>query len=87
MSKIVKVFFIVASLGPALYASKEVACKCNNKTVTTPDCGVCGSEGGKMEKTQTGVSCFCENELKFREISCEEACAQNNGWSGEFVDQ
>lgn len=87
MSKIFYLILAMSSLCGGIYASKEVGCKCMNKTIQSPECGPCGSESGKMEKSGTTVACFCDNNLKFKETSCEEVCADNGGWSGEFVDQ
>ncbi|MBA2307063.1 hypothetical protein H0W26_02935 [Candidatus Dependentiae bacterium] len=87
MVKLLHVLCVVGGLFFGVHASKEVACKCNNKTIQIPDCGMCGSESGKMEKTGTGVACFCENNLKFSENECDEVCSSHGGWSGDFVDQ
>lgn len=67
-----------------MHASKEVGCLCKDGTVQYPDCGICGSDMGVMEKADTGIHCICENKLFTKEISCEETCKHNKGWSEKF---
>ena len=67
-------------------AADKVHCLCEDKTVQMPDCGICGSQLGSMEKTETGAACICYNKLKSKEVTCFEACKHNNGWTGEFVE-
>jgi len=87
MTKIVQVLCMAGCLFFGVDASNEFACKCNNKTSQAPACGPCGSESGKMEQTETGISCFCENDLKFSHTECEAVCAKDGGWTGEFESQ
>ena len=68
----------------ASFAANEVGCKCVDRTIKNPRCGLCGSEGGIMEQTETGANCYCMNDLKLKEASCAEACSLNGGWTGEF---
>jgi hypothetical protein len=68
----------------AIQASKEVGCLCKDGTVQHPDCGICGSDMGIMEKTDTGVRCMCEHQLFHKEASCDEACKNNKGWTEKF---
>lgn len=75
------IFFI-----PSAFATNEVKCICNDRTVEIPKCGICGERLGSMEKTNTGAKCFCERNLYNQEISCEETCKDNKGWSGKFED-
>jgi hypothetical protein len=65
-------------------ASKEVSCVCNDKQHISPSCGICGSDTGTMEQSDDGAVCYCENNLKQKEVTCAETCKLHGGWSGEF---
>ncbi len=67
-----------------VFAAQEVGCICNDRSVKSPYCGICGSDAGTQERTEDGAACMCENNLKSHEVSCAEACALNKGWTGDF---
>ncbi len=68
------------------FAAQETGCICNDGSVQYPYCGICGTDAGTMERNEdgTGVICLCDGKLKAGEASCADACAKNNGWSGDF---
>jgi hypothetical protein len=76
-------FFIIVQ-GFTIYSINEVHCMCNDHTAQAPDCGICGSQLGSMEKTDTGAYCICSNKLKNGHITCATTCQQHKGWSGNF---
>ena len=86
-NKRIVIITVMSSIFFAAYAAKEVGCKCMNKTVQFPSCDICGSESGKMEQAGINIACYCNDDLKLKETSCEEICAENGGWTGEFADQ
>lgn len=86
LHKFIILFLSLSQLSSELYATNEVRCICNDRTIKTPQCGICGQQLGSMEKTQTGAECICANKLKTQEISCNTTCAKNNGWSGRFKE-
>ncbi len=89
MYKILLGACIALSLSANSFASKEVGCKCNNGMTRTPDCGICGTLAGTMEKNASGVDCICSTKMhsfKSHEISCEATCQRDGGWSGQFED-
>ncbi len=81
MKKILLMLFL--SSISAVQAEK-LYCVCNDRQAIMPDCGICGSRLGTMEKSKYGVACICENNLKASEISCAYVCKNNRGWSGEY---
>jgi hypothetical protein len=88
-----KIFLSALLLGMVLILScshkscATVKCLCQDKTIQVPDCGICGSQLGTMEKTDVGAICFCYNKLKSQEITCSEVCEQHTGWTGEFAQE
>ncbi|MBA3953990.1 hypothetical protein H0X48_01550 [Candidatus Dependentiae bacterium] len=86
LQRIAVALIFMSKLSVQLYATNEVRCVCNDHTVKTPECGICGQQLGSMERTQDGAACICANKLKNQEITCNTTCAKNNGWSGRFKD-
>ncbi len=78
-------FLLFALVYMGLSEAKDIRCLCNDRTSIRPDCGICGSEAGRMDLTDEGVDCMCSNELKLKSISCPVVCEKNGGWSGDFL--
>ena len=80
-----KKLLILLCMSSLAIASNEVGCKCKDHTVQAPLCGICGSTKGRMEQTNTGAKCYCENtNILLKKASCREACKNHGGWSGNF---
>lgn len=84
-SRMKKVLLLFALIGAAAAEAKDIRCVCNDRTVQRPECGICGTEAGRMDLTDDGVDCMCSNNLKLKSISCPVVCENNGGWSGDFL--
>lgn len=82
-----KILFILTLMGMSAHSAfgaQEVGCICEDGSIQTPYCGICGFDAGTMEKTADGAACICDNGLKSQEVTCSQACALHKGWTGDF---
>lgn len=79
-----KYLLVLALFAVGGIQAKRLKCVCNDNTAIEPDCGICGSTAGTMERTKDGVACICQNRLKLKDVSCPEVCRLSGGWSGRL---